>query len=375
MKIDYYNENYPDLEKFFKALKSNKDFDSFFDDKQVTIIYKPYNLEISITEDQIDNLENWKKPNKIKDLKYLDDYGIKFKNYYEICLNIKSPKYFNLLDENGTVWPTSPLIFKINDVKFEIGQISPLFVLLVEPVYSDFKYYDNFRAFASMKVKIENHSDFKNLFIKALYYLNSHYLKNIGFFANVNHLYMNFDYSYDENENDDFFHKATRKRIIKRKDLLNIEPLLFYNHAQILNSENKFRELYRILEFFFNKAKLYKLKNCRFDESISEDKIFKLIDIRNEEKQLANLLNESLSPSVKNKLTQYCKFNKLIKLNEFKYIHQQLYAFRNSIVHAKESEIDRTLLPDPFEYTSDIDKWIYVVDVIAQKCIQKYNTI
>ena len=40
---------------------------------------------------------------------------------------------------------------------------------------------------------------------------------------------------------------------------------------------------------------------------------------------------------------------------------------------AKETEINRTTIPNPFEDRGQTNKWLYVVDEVARSCIKKYN--
>lgn len=374
MNIEFFKDNYPDLDEFIDLLIDYLDYEIAFEKGRIIINYKPYNYQIVIHESQLDLLANEKKAIGIPSLKYLDSYGIKFKKYYEICLQIEHPGYS--FYDNANEWKTNPLKFKISNSEFEIGPVSPLLVLLMEPIYYKRKYYFGFSSFASVKMIVENESDYKGQFNKALYYLNSHYLKKIGFYATIRHLELKEEDPlgiFFENDIEDVFLNATRVRIRKRNDFVKSEPLALYNCAQSKVDEQRFLLLYRILEFFMEKAKVFKLKALRYNNEISESELIELVDLKNEEKQLENLLNEAISSSLKKKFTDYCLHHKLINSKDFKCIYKQLYKFRNSMVHAKESEVTTTRFPDPFENSTNINKWIYIADEIARICINKYN--
>lgn len=122
------------------------------------------------------------------------------------------------------------------------------------------------------------------------------------------------------------------------------------------------------------RAKERKLHELRFDNSITEAEIVKILDLRNEEKYLEMLLKESITGSFKQKLTNYAFHKGLIDESNFPKLVRQLYKFRNAIVHAKERQIQDTIIPNPFEENLIIDNWIYIIDEISRKCIKKYNT-
>jgi hypothetical protein len=374
MNIDYFKDNYPDIAEFIDLLNDYENFKIGFEKDRIIINYKPYDYQIILHESQLNLLDSYEKAVGIPNLKYLNSYGIKFKKYYEICLQIEHHGYS--FYDNTNEWRTDPLKFKINNSEFEIGPVTPLLVLLMEPIYYKRKYYYGFSSFASIKMIVDNDADYKNQFNKALYYLNSHYLKKIGFFATIRHLELKEEDPlgiFEDRDIDDVFQEATRVRTRKRNDFIKIEPLALYNYSQSKVDEQRFLLLYRILEFFMEKAKVVKLKSIRYDNKISENELIDLVDLRNEEKQLENLLNEAISLSLKKKLTDYCFHHKLINTKDFKHIFKQLYKFRNSIVHAKESEVNVTIFPDPFEDNSNLNKWIYIVDEISRICINKYN--
>lgn len=374
MNLDYFKDNYPDIEEFIDSINDSESFNLSFEKDRIIINYIPYNYQIILHESQLDLLDSYKEAIGIPNLKYLDTYGFKFKKYYEICLQIEHHGYS--FYDNSNDWRTDPLKFKINNSEFEIGPVSPLLVLLMEPVYSKRKYYNRFSSFASIKMIVGNDADYKNQFTKALYYLNSHYLKKICFYATIRHLELKEEDPLgiiEDRDIDDVFQEVTRVRTRKRNDFIKIEPLALYNYSQTKVDEQRFLLLYRILEFFLEKAKIMKLKSIRYNNKISENELIDLVDLRNEEKQLENLLNEAISLSSKKKLTDYCSHHKLINKKEFKCIFKQLYRFRNSIVHAKESEVNITSFPDPFEDNSNLNKWIFIVDEISRICINKYN--
>lgn len=373
--MDELINEYPDLDRFLEAIR---------DDSEVSFNYKNGCLFVSVNliseyikihQSQLNKICSRELPNGIPSFKYLESYGIKFKNYYEICISISHHDYtfFEVTNE----WRTIPLKFKIGNNEFEISPISNLMVLLTEPIYNENNsaHYD-FNRFASIKFSLVEGLNFKEEFCKALYYLNSHYLKPTGFHASLMRLELSYDDPLDifyENEIEDIFQKASRKRKRTRKDFASIEPLNLYNESTYKQGEQRFLMLYRILEFFISRAILGKIESMRYDSNISSSEILRSINLKSEEQQLSNLLDEALSSGQKNKLRKFCFSNNLIDSDDFKKVCESLYTYRNSLVHAKETEINRTTFPNPFEDREQINKWLYIVDEVARRCIKKYN--
>lgn len=374
MTLENFKKNYPEIEDFLDKLIGHNTFQTSIDDNHIDINIPFINKTIRLEENDLVTLESNEKITYKKDLEYIGSCGYRYKNFYEISLNISHPGY-TFFDESND-WRASPLSFKIDENQFLVGPSSPLFVLLTEPVYSDRDFHYGFEKFATITLVLNNRNDYKSEIIKALYYLNAFYLKNIGFVASINHL--RFEVGdplgiFYEHDIDEVFKKVSRTRNRKRKDFYKTEPLCLYNHANTLNSDQKFLYLYRVLEFFTERAKERKLKELRFDNTINETEILKTLDLKNEEKHLEMLLKESVTESLKRKLTGYAFNNRLIEEEKFNKLVRQLYKFRNSVVHAKEGQIQDTLIPNPFEENLTINRWIYIADELSRRCIKKYN--
>lgn len=365
--IDILIDEYPDIEN---VLEDIRDSDSKYYIKNRCLYLKLCQLNeyVKIHFSQLEELCNLTIAENIPYLSYLGSYGIKYKNYYEICTSITNPKFF--LVDSGQ-WNTKPLRFKIEQTQFEVGPISQLLVLLTETLYSDNNIgHVNFKDFASIKMIINDKKDYKEQYCKALYYLNSGYLRKMGYVASLFDLQINYDGDIGEEE-----FKNNRVRIQNRKDFISIEPLNLYNEAVVENGFQKFLYLYRILEFFMTRAILTSLKEVRYDEKISESDILNNLNIRDEQKQLINLLEKALTSAQKQSIVRYALKQNLIKKNSFKYVCVELYKFRNSNVHAKEKEITSTYFPNPFQPDTVSSQWIEIVEIMAKRCIKKYNSL
>ena len=365
--IEVLIDRYPDIER---SLEDIKDSGSNYYIENECFYLKLDQLDeyVKIHFSQLEELCNLNEAEKIPYLSYLGSYGIKYKNYYEICTSITNPKYFL---EDSNQWNTKPLRFKIGQTQFEISPISKLLVLLTETLYRDNNIgHVNFKYFASIKMIINDKKGYQEQYSKALYYLNSGYLRRMGYVASLFDLHINYDEGIEEKEI-----KNNRVRNPNRKDFINTEPLNLYNESVLENGFQKFLYLYRVLEFFMTRAIINQLKEIRYDEKITESELLNKLNIRDEQKQLINLLENVLTSAQKQRITRYAQKQNLIKRDGFNDVCVELYKFRNSNVHAKEKEITSTYFPNPFQPDTVCYQWIEIVEIIAKRCIKKYNSL
>lgn len=372
MITDEFIENYGDIEDYLKLFDNSNKFSFKELGFCAEIKIKSIRDVLKLSEKDLSELCNGEKVKK-KGLNYINHCGFTYNEYGEISISVSHPKYpfIDKVEE----WIAEPLKFKIDEKIFEIGPASPLFVLLSEPIYRDSDWQYDFQNFATIQVINTDKQNIKEDIIKALYYLNSHYLKSIGFVARIYHMVIDDDDPLNLWENDifDIFKKVNRIRTRARDNFISTEPLILYNQAQLINGDEKFLYLYRILEFFMQRAKIRKINELRFDTNVPDSLLLKAIEMRNEEMQLENLVAETLTVNQKKKMTKYAHSKGLIEEDNFKYMTKAMYKFRNSIVHAKENQISDTKIPDPFEQNFDVHPWIYLVDEIVIRCIRKYN--
>ena len=102
-----------------------------------------------------------------------------------------------------------------------VGGASPLIVLLMESHYRDSDVHpDSFNSFATVRLYGVKQKHSEASFHKALYYINSHYFKPLGFVASLRHLETDFDdpldIFYGATEPEEAFKKIIRKRIRTR---------------------------------------------------------------------------------------------------------------------------------------------------------------
>ncbi len=374
MNFDDFIKEYGELENYLNLVHIEHGSKLRIQKEIIEIPIPLINNSIKLHETQLVKLIQGSKPNRIPGFNYIDNYGFTYKNYYELFISIQSDDYAWF---EGDQWKADPLKFKIADSQFEIGLFSSLMVLLTEPIYRDSDYYYDFNEFASIKMSIPKGADYKDEFTKGIFYLNSYYLKPISFYAQLKSI--EFDDGdplelFSRSDPESVFNVTTRKRNFKRKDFNKCEPLHLYNFATTTKGEQRFLSYYRVLEFFMDQALLMRANSIRYDKSISDEDLVTEIKIRNEQEQLNVLLKTILSTSKRSKLIDYCLHKGFIQVRRFDKICNELYKFRNSIVHAKERELINTRFPNPFEKDDRLMSWIYIVSEIAKECIMKLNS-
>lgn len=356
------------------GLDNRDDLNYKFKSNEVLISLPHCSKLLVLTENNVDELNLSKMITRNNNLVYYPTCGFSFDSYCEYFINLKHPDFhFYNWDER---WPfQDKLSFKIGDDFIECGDSSSLAVLLLSQIYIDPDIDpDRLKQLSTLKIFKNSTENYMNIFFKSLYYLNSHYFVNTGVTASLTHLGIDTDYDEFHKLNEKL-EKLSLKRIRNHKNFMDTNPLNLYNYACSLKGENKFLTFYRVLEYFFDSYKNKTVNSKRYDQNITDAELIKLASLKGELEYLKGLLKIITTNSVRNRLCKYAVRKKITKSNNFDELSTQLYSFRNSIVHAKESQIERTLIPDPFdiERTNTIKNWIYITRIFADLAISFYN--
>ncbi len=343
-------------------------------DSGIEIYFTTPNIKVILDKKTLSNLLKGKLIDNLSGFKYYNHFGFSYNNYAEFFIGNDSTFPYELYGNTTNI----NLSFKIAGYYIEINSVSQLCQILLEPYYSKYLDYIADRGlieyFYTIKIYDSPINQHKHLLIKALYYLNSHYLHKTDSFVKIyNVLTDDYDTIIEDSENE-MIVNIERKRIRTRKDFISIEPIILFNHASTQDKENRFLGFYRILEFFFNRALEHEFKKLRNDSNISEKEIIKIIQRKDERYLLFTLLNNILTKAEKKRIVTFLISKSFIDKDKFEYFCGKLYEYRNSLVHAKEYQIDSTKLPDLFNETKDYKIWNYVVRVLARACIERMNS-
>lgn len=358
------------------SLDGRKDLNYKIESEKVLISLENCSKTLILEEKNVDELYDGKEITNIDGIKYYPDCGFSFDAYCEFFINLTHPNYY--IDD----WPNSDnLVFKIDNDLIECSYSSSLAILLFNQMYYD--YYDDdddpydylnyLKKSYTLKISRHSNEDFQDIFNKAIYYINSHYLANTG--ATVTLLHLGHDN--DTNEFDKLeekLKKLSRKRIRTRKNFSTCDPLKIYNYACSLKNEDQFLTFYRVLEYFFDRYKIQTVKENRFDNKVTDTELIKIASLKGEQEHLRGLVSQISTLSVRDKLVKYALYKKLFTKDKFDELSNSLYSYRNSIVHAKESQIENTVIPNPFdkEQYNIVKGWIYIVRFLANLSINYF---
>jgi hypothetical protein len=270
-------------------------------------------------------------------------------------------------------WPEDcSLSFKIGPATVNVGLVTSAFVLLMEPIYGDEDVgQTDFIEFSSVRLDGVTAKEAPVYLSRALFYLNSDYLRPLRTSVSVWHLIA---------PDDDFWGvpleyaaKVGRARVLRRADFRANEPLCLYNYACSSHGEASFLGFYRVLEYFFLKALELDVQIARNNPSVGTRDLIAIARTQGELPHLERLLAMVMTPSQKRRLAEYAVRRGLIDTADFATLVRSMYAFRNGLVHAKEFEIHRTYVPDPLQENSTVDSWTYIARESATAVIRRLN--
>lgn len=332
------------------------------------IVVKDLNIDkkIKITTSQLTNLNSLENENG--KLKIFNDRGFKFGDYLEVFID-----YYSVLDY---VKNYDLNYFSIGDVKVCISEPSDLFRVIFYDLESD-KYYDakEMWTISLTGINNDNYEDYLSQAIFMLGYYNAStesddYPHTYEFFGEEF-----YRYAIDEDELD-----ARRKRnqefeTMQFSTLNYPEVISFYNAGmEIKDKEISFAYFYKVLEHFFLIARQKDFISF-IDEYNRVQDINKFIDTvtkvyrQNEDIQLLELLN-SIQSEISLILNEAynLKIISSISVEEFS---NELYLYRNSIIHGKSDDKFDIKTPS-IVFNNEERFWNRCVEKIAEILILKY---
>lgn len=270
-------------------------------------------------------------------------------------------------------WPRDePLRFRLGESLVRLGAISAGLSLFLEPHYRNRDYLQDefFERWSS--IQIVGAAPPRETAISALFYINADYLREAKESARIHHLV-----SPTDAKRDSVFLPSPvgRKRVRNRTPILGHEPARLFVAAASEYGDSRFLGFYRVLEFFFGRARMLEISAARKDPSVSDgDLIKKIKDERGEPHQLRSVLRSVLRPAEARMLVRHLSYHKLAQCKTLEDVSTALYAYRNAIVHAKEEERSRTRLPDPFVPDRESERWHWIVEYLAARTIRRLGT-
>jgi len=296
------------------------------------------------------------------DLVLVPHCGITMGEYAEFLVDI----------EGFAGWPASePLRFRLGATNVRVGDISPALALLLEPIYQSDDHLQMEFAEGYTTIQLDNSASPQVDAQLALFYLNADYLKPFRAAARIWHLADPKDpEAYPPAVDPD---RMSRRRSRSRERLPLAEPIALFNAAAANFGEAKFLGFYRVLEFFFARGSLAEFGRRRRDLGVSDAQLLRDAKLDKELPQLKMLLASVLTAADQRSLCRYARHHGFTTDDSLESLAEALYRQRNSIVHAKEAEMRRTAVPNPFQSDSVHGAWEWVVEVAAAHAIRRLS--
>lgn len=158
------------------------------------------------------------------------------------------------------------------------------------------------------------------------------------------------------------------------RDFKHASPINSFNGAMRSGSKHeKFLYLYKILEFFWRSAFLEKvvtLRTGKLDDLAYGNAIFELNNYRELERLkslLEILVDEDVEEVLKNDL--------LLDMENVGKLAADIYDFRNSIVHAKEEQIDKAEPAERYSGEFSNETLLEGTEYLALKAIERWSVV
>lgn len=267
------------------------------------------------------------------------------------------------LQENGYPYITDLILnFKINKVKVEISDPSPIFKLLFKKYISCdlkawWKYFESINIEGSCRNELNSYLQ-QALFINNIYNeIHGESILKFGIESQLRH-YSNY-YEYDNTNTDAIFPKSNYE-----------EPIAFYNQAVNGTDETAFLYYYKVLEYFFHISKKEAKIDCKSEVICLERVLTELNNHRYIERTIwADLYDYMLEKDDRNNIN--------INTISIKTFSEKLYRYRNSVAHGKADEKTNLLSHVPMNLIDEegqrkLDGWNSIGNALAYKCIEYF---
>jgi len=313
-----------------------------------------------------------------KKLKFFKRTGFKFGNYVEFFLDFNLLDIENKYSEAVHSHTFDMYEFTIGDVIVKIDEPSDIFKLLFKDLEHD-KYFGEWKDNITISLKGINNDNYSDILQQALFilgYCNPSVYEN-GDYPRIKQFYGYWDLGGIEEDELDDRRQIWGKQYDNKKfnKLAYGEVITFYNAGMNIEEEEiAFLYFYKVLEYFFilnkkdaieEKIKEYN-SNRKIDDFINNiTKYYK----ESEDILLTNLL-ESIESDIKHIILSAKKCNK-IKIDTCKEFSNELYLYRNSIVHGKGDYKYSLKVPNDIE-VDDKNFWNNAMKEIAFIVISKY---
>lgn len=326
---------------------------------KLVILDNKIKKKIAITKDSIGNSNELLKLNE--KLKILNGYGYKIGDYAELKLPQLSKKGYISI---SSIIENNEFKFFIDKVEVSIGSATNMYILLTNTTFGYYTSTDKYTITISFKgINEHNYADYYN---QALFMIR---------------MIIQEDYI-TGNNNDECYLEISKLNNGYYKNKNYNEVFYFYNEAiRIYDREISSLYLYKILEYFFLIARKDEfeviLKDYNKNNSIDIliNKITKLY--KDGEKEQLIILMNSIKGNLNDIVNKAIALN-ILNSNDIDSFAEELYLYRNSIVHGKSDyKLDLKIPNTLCESEKDIFWRNSLKDIseilLSKYCIQKID--
>lgn len=321
----------------------------------ITIKWDVLNLEISYNNNDLNkywpDIEDVKK--HTPDFRFYETFGYSINKFSE----------FLIIAEDGQYAPNTRIITS-NEIEITIGELTPMGEYILDG-FRENNYHPGFEDCKSIRIYGSELQDVELYLLNGLNYL----INKLKYsFSIVSLDLIDEDWEEENNEEENNEEEIIEKNIIPNLEL--IPNRLFYKGLLEKNKSNAFLDFYRILEYYSVIIEENNVDRLRNDANISKRKFvleMKKVMNDNERAALAKLVKQVSDIN----LLKRCKKVGLIDNEKPETLSNNLYDFRNSIVHSK---LNQKFLPHTnsiFEKKSKLENWMIICKEIADRVMRK----
>ena len=297
------------------------------------------------------------------------DYDAKYNTYPDIGFSSTMFAEFKLNwgvvfnpDIGRPIMPDRQLEFFLDDIRVSIGDCSPMWNFLIALPYWFVEVLDNedrsIEIFSHQTIKFigDLNIEIEALIAQSLYYINSNINPGdeMAFLVSVNSNNL-------RNGN------VRTPDIHKKVHSLRRESKPF----RLFNSADDFMGYYRVLEYFFLRARYEEIEHIRWEKELNNDDFIKAVENiyrKEEKKSLEMLMRQVANQEI---LETAVKYDLISKANA-ETLASSIYQRRNSFVHAKEER--DAFIPSVFPYHDNLEMiWENLLWRLAIISIEKYT--
>ncbi len=317
----------------------------------ITLNWKEINVSIYFKDlkenEYYPRLDNIKK--HTPDFHFYEKFGFTINKYSEFLIYAEAWEYapFVCLKEN-------------NGVEISIGSLTPIGHFIFD-IYHENDYHPELESCLSIRVLGADFTEVETCLLNALNKIIYEYNTSFNFFSLES-------FDFDEISDYEKTDIAEELHYIRNNEL--IPNRLFYKGLKESDSSNAFLDFYRVLEYYSIIMLENDVNKIRIDSAISKrDFVLKMNRIINDNERA--LLGKLVNRIADAKILSYCEKNKLISSPKPEILCNELYEFRNSLVHSKLNQTNMPFSKSILKQDDETMKWNFVCKELAYNCMTK----